>query len=327
MVQARLAGVPYPLRPMVATPARELPVGPLGYEPKWDGFRALGYHTGERVVLQSRQLRPLTRYFPEVAAALAELHAASAVLDGEIVLWRNGKLDFTALQRRLHPAEGRARQLAEQLPASYVVFDLLALDGEDLRRRPYWGRRQLLEALLGRYLPTGLVLTPATTDPTVARAWLTGHTDAGIEGVVTKRLTGRYRSGSGWTKTKARLTAEAVIGGVLGPLEEPRALVLGRPDARGRLRVAGRTSPLPREIRAELAELLMPADRAHPWPEVISSSRFGQLPPEPVEYVRVAPSLVVELDVDTAHEVGRWRHPARLVRLRPDLQPADLQPV
>ncbi len=130
--------------------------------------------------------------------------------------------------------------------------------------------------------------------------------------------------GRPWLKIRTRLTAEAVVGGVIGPLDHPEALVLGRPDQQGRLRVAGRTRPLSPAVRAELAALLTPAAAGHPWPLAIPSSWFGQLPSKPIDYRPVVPDRVVELDVDTAFERHRWRHGARFVRVRPDLQPADL---
>jgi ATP-dependent DNA ligase len=248
------------------------------------------------------------------------------VLDGELVCWNEGRVDFAALQRRLHPSDTRAQELAAATPAAYVVFDILALAGTDVRTKPYAARRTLLEDLLGRQLPPGLVLMPMTTDLAVARTWMLDHSDAGVEGVVVKRLTHTYRPSGGrpWLKIRTRLTAEAVVGGVLGSLDNPEALVLGRPDPQGRLRVAGRTRPLSPTARAELAALLTPAAAGHPWPLAIPSSWFGQLPSKPIDYRPVVPDRVVELDVDTAFERHRWRHGSRFVRLRPDLQPADL---
>jgi ATP-dependent DNA ligase len=324
-----MAGIEYPTRPMIAVTAERLPAGgPVGfaYEPKFDGFRCLAYRGRDRVVLQSRQQRPLGRYFPEIVDAVAQLDT-SVVLDGELVLWREGRFDFTALQQRLHPAASRAGVLAA-LPASYVVFDVLALNHQDLRAQPYSARRAVLDDLLGRQLPHGLVPVPAATDPAVARVWLTEHSAAGIEGVVAKRLDQPYRPGGRtWRKVRTRLTAEAVVGGVLGSITRPEALILGRHDARGRLRVAGRTGPLPGAARAELGALLHPAPAGeHPWPAAIPSSRFGQRPGELVDYLRVAPTTVVEVDADTSFEQDRWRHATRFLRVRADLQPIDVGP-
>ncbi|WP_246266445.1 hypothetical protein [Pseudonocardia xinjiangensis] len=164
-----------------------------------------------------------------------------------------------------------------------------------------------------------------STEPAVARAWLLNHSDAGIEGVVAKRLDHVYRPGGRmWRKVRTRFTAEAVVGGVLGTLVQPEALIVGRTDYRGRLRVAGRTSPLPRAARDDIAAVLTAPGTEHPWPPAIASSRFGQRPSEPVTYVQVAPTTVVELDVDTAFEDHRWRHPPRFIRVRRDLWPSDV---
>jgi ATP-dependent DNA ligase len=164
----------------------------------------------------------------------------AAVLDGELVLWLHGRLDVTALQLRLHPAESRAGGLARSMPATYVVFDVLEIAGADLRRRPYGERRAHLEDLLGHRLPHGLVLMPASDDPAVAEQWLINHSAAGIEGVVAKRCTLSYRPGkTRWHKIHTRVTAEAVVDGVLGSIKQPEALVVGLPDEKGRLRMPG----------------------------------------------------------------------------------------
>jgi ATP-dependent DNA ligase len=189
--------VTYPVQPVKPTTSTELPVGKLGewsYEPKFDGFRCVAFACGGRVRLQSRQQRGLTRYFPEVAAAVGALDV-DVVLDGELVVWRHGRLDFVALQQRIHPAESRADALARSMPASYVVFDLLEVTGTDLRRRPYLERRTCLEYLVSRQLPHGLVMMPASDDPAVAEQWLINHGAAGIEGVVAKRCRQSYRPG------------------------------------------------------------------------------------------------------------------------------------
>ncbi|MCE3554502.1 hypothetical protein LWC33_23970 [Pseudonocardia sp. RS11V-5] len=320
-----MSAVPYPLPPMVAVSAGELPVGEKWvYEPKFDGFRCLAHAANGRVRLHSRQLRSLRRYFPEIVAAVAEL-GEDVVLDGELVVWQQGRLDFLALQERLHPSTAGAGRLAAAKPAAFVVFDLLARQGEDLRPLPWAERRRRLEELLGTRLPHGLVLMPASADPAVGRLWMREHTDSGIEGVVAKRVDQPYCAGGrAWRKVKTRLTAEAVVGGVLGSLAEPDVLVVGRYGAHGRLRVAGRTTPLPAAARAQLQGVLTAPAGEHPWPEVIPSARFGQRPSEPVEYVQVAPSVVVELEVDAAFELGRWRHPVRFVRSRPDLRPEEV---
>jgi ATP-dependent DNA ligase len=316
-----------PVRPMTARPAPALPPPDraelFSFEPKFDGFRCLAFRTAEGVLLQSRQLRPLTRYFPEVAAALADQLAPGTVLDGELVVYQEGRLDVSALQRRIHPSAMHAARRGSLPPATLVVFDLLAA-GADLRARPYWARREHLEQLLRDARPP-LVLTPATRDLAAAHAWLTQHAAAGIEGVVVKDVRRGYRPArTRWEKVRSRATADAIVGGVFGPLDDPRALVLGRPGADGRLRVAGRTGPLPDAARRELAELLVPPRSRHPWPPRISSSHFGQLPPEPVDYTPAEPRIVVEVDADVCWEQGRWRHPTAYRRIRLDLHLEDL---
>ncbi|NMH75678.1 hypothetical protein [Pseudonocardia xinjiangensis] len=211
------------------------------------------------------------------------------------------------------------------MPAFYVVIDVLALDGMDIRSMSYAARRAILEDLLTRRLPHGLVLMPMSTEFAVARAWLVNHSDAGVEGVVAKRLDHGYRPGGRmWRKVRTRFTAEAVVGGVLGAVTRPEALIVGRPDHRGRLRVAARTTRLSRAAREDIAAVVTAAGAEHPWPPTIASSRFGQRPAEPVTYVQVEPTTVVELDVDTAFEDHRWRHPPRFIRVRRDLRLSDV---
>jgi ATP-dependent DNA ligase len=269
------------------------------------------------VRLQSRSQRPLHPYFPDIAAAVAAQLHDGTVVDGELVAWRDGRLDFTALHTRLHSPRGAP-------PAHLIIFDLLADRGDDLRHLPYHARRNRLAALIGA-VETPLALVPATDEPAGARAWLTNHTDAGIEGIVAKHLDHAYRPGRrSWHKIRSRTTADAVVGGVIGDLREPAALIVGRFDGRGRLRVAGRTSILTTAARTELAKVLTLPTAQHPWPAMLPSSRFGQLPSEPISYTPVRPSVGVELDVDTAYEQDRWRHPTVFRRLRPDLRPVDL---
>jgi ATP-dependent DNA ligase len=284
----------------------------------------VAFRAADTVVLQSRQQRPLGCYFPETVTALSALDAG-VVLDGELVSWRDGRLDFTALQQRIHPATSRTQELSRACPAVLVVFDLLARRGQDLRARPYTTRRKGLEKLAHRGLPAGLTITPVSTDPAVARSWMLEHAAAGIEGVVAKRLDQTYRPGGRtWRKIRTRMTTEAVVGGVLGPLDQPEALIVGCPDDGGRLRLSGCTTPLPPQARSELAGVLQSAGRSHPWPATIPSNRFAHRPSQPVTYTRVQPWVVVELDVDTAFEQHRWRHPCRFVRVRSDLRAGDL---
>ena len=325
--QPRLAGIEFPLRPMIAVTADQLPLnrpGGWAFEPKFDGFRCVAFRSRDRVALQSRQQRPLGRYFPEIVDAVGEL-ATDAVLDGELVVWNDRHLDFAALQQRIHPSASRAGRLAVALPACFVVFDLLARSGVDLRARPYRRRRRALEKLLARHLPDRVALMPMTTDLAAAQLWMVDHCAAGIEGVVAKRLDQAYRPGGRtWRKVRTRTTAEAVVGGVLGPVVQPDALIVGCRDTSGRLRVSGRTTPLSPSARSTMTHVFQPPGASHPWPRTIPSSRFGQLPSQPVTYTKVKPRVVVELDVDGSFEDYRWRHACRFVRVRRDLKAADL---
>ena len=240
-------------------------------------------------------------------------------------MWLDRHLDFAALQQRVHPSASRAGRLAVALPACFVVFDLLARNGVDLRTRPYRKRRRALEKLLDRHLPDRVTLMPMTTDLVAAQVWMVDHCAAGIEGVVAKRLDHPYRPGGRtWRKVRTRTTAEAVVGGVLGPVVQPDVLIVGCRDTYGSLRVAGRTTPLSPSARSTMTHVLVPPGASHPWPRTIPSSRFGQLRSQPVTYTPVKPRVVVEIDVDTALEHYRWRHACRFVRIRRDLKAADL---
>jgi ATP-dependent DNA ligase len=309
-----------PLRPTDLQPVTQLPAGPgWSFEPKYDGFRALAFAQAPGVLLQSRQLRDLTPAFPDVAAAVAHL-GREVVLDGELVVWRGGRFDFTALQDRLRSGRARSRGLVAAAPAAYIVFDLLARDGVALLDRPYAKRRRKLEKLAARGLPDGLVLTPATTDAAVARTWMLGHTHTGIEGVVAKRLNQPYRPGQrAWQKLRTRVTAEAIVGGITGCVDAPQDLVLGRYQ-QGRLRIAGRTTALQPATSTRIGQLLEQDD--HDWPEKLPAHSWGT---PRTAYTRVRPDLVVEVSADLALDGLRWRHPVRFVRVRSDLQPADLQ--
>ena len=265
---------------MLARTVSNLPTGSgWAFEPKFDGYRVLAFRSRARVELQSRQQRNLTAHFPDVAAAIAGL-GDEVVLDGELVIWNAGRFDFAALQDRLRSGPRRAHTLAAATPAAYVVFDLLAHGRTDLREQPYQHRRDALEALLGRGLPPGLVLTPSTTDPAVARSWLIHHGHTGIEGVVAKRLDQPYRPGvRGWQKLRTRLTAEAVVGGVIGPLDAPRVLLLGRHDHDGQFHLVGRTTELAPAGRDAVAALLHPhTGPAHPWPNPLPSNPLHTRP-------------------------------------------------
>src|SRR5215212_7044830 len=180
-----------PIAPMLARLVREVPIGELAYEPKWDGFRCLAFRDGDDIDLRSRHDRPLARYFPEVVAALRRVDEPRFVLDGEIIQLSPGGFDFGALMSRLHPAATRVERLAAETPATYVAFDILATGDRDLRNAPFELRREELERLLGRDVD-GLRVTPLTRDAGVATTWLAEFRGGGIDGVVAKPLDGRY---------------------------------------------------------------------------------------------------------------------------------------
>lgn len=315
-----------PLTPMLAAPAASLPTGPdLVYEPKWDGWRALAFRGPDGVRLASRAGRDLTGYFPDVARTLRALPSGS-VLDGELIVWAEGRTDFALLQRRVTAGRHLAA-LVRQHPAHFVVFDLLSDPATgSLLDLPLAERRDRLARLLAD-APPDLVLCPQTTDVREAREWMRAWADVGVEGVVVKQRDGRYEPGRrGWRKIRAHRTVETLVGGVTGPASDPETLLVGRCDEQGRLRYLGRTHPLSRVQRRDLAGLLEPvAAEGHPWPQPLPGGWSGQLnPAPPLPYTPVRHDVVVEVEADTAYEHGRWRHRVRHLRPRLDLDAADL---
>lgn len=298
-----------PVPVAVASRAREVPSGDRwAFEPKLDGYRVIAF--AELGLLQSRQGRTaLTTRFPEVTADLAAL-GRDVVLDGELVALRDGHLEFASLQT------GPARRAREHITVIYMAFDLLATGDEDLRARPYLDRRAALADLLARPRPH-LQLVTHTLDPSAAREWLDpGWGAAGVEGLVAKPVSSRYMPGSrsGWLKIRQRVTAEAVVLGVVGAA----SLVLGRPSARGGWRASGVSQPLAAPLRAELAARLRPDDEG-PTPAQLPGVVAGLPGGEPVVYLPVHPDVVVEVLADTAVEYGRWRHRPTIVRIKDQL--------
>ena len=243
-----------------------------------------------------------------------------AHINGELVVWEGGRLAFERLQQRLARRRGAGALAAAQTwPAHLVVFDILRLEGTDLTPWPYARRRAALEALFADAgLTAPFTLCPSTTDPATAREWLT-WTAAGLEGLCFKRLAERYRAGTRvWGKYKVRVTAEAIVGAVTGSVTGPRTLLLGRYDDTGRLRYIGRTVPLARTAATGLAAVLTPAGGGHPWTGRTFTAGWGSR--DVLDVRLVDPQLVVEVAVDVARDAaGRWRHPVRLHRARPDL--------
>ncbi|HEY6739042.1 MAG TPA: ATP-dependent DNA ligase [Actinopolymorphaceae bacterium] len=317
------------LEPMLARSVEELPVGrDLVYEPKLDGFRALAVvDSGGGVRLLSRRGARLDRAFPEVVEAVSEYLPPRTVVDGELVCWCDGRLDFTRLQRRL-VAGPKAAASARTHPCHLVLFDLLESTGEELTRKPLRERRARLEQILAHVPATSpLTLGMQTDDPDTARLWQRALAPVGVEGLLVKPRAGPYLPGSrGWWKLRSYETTDMIVGGVTGAVAAPTALILGRFTADGRLRVVGRTSALSAAASGDVARWLRPAGPEHPWPTTLpprwAGTLFGQR--ESLPYVRVEPTTVVEVRVDTAVDHGRLRHAARFHRVRPEMEPADV---
>ncbi|NJP34296.1 ATP-dependent DNA ligase [Micromonospora sp. HSS6-12] len=318
---------------MLAVPVDAVPDGPsLIHEPKWDGWRAIVFREHDGVYVQSRAGRNLTTYFPDITRVVRAALPPGVVLDGELIVWDRGRTNFAQLQRRVSAGRGLLR-LTRECPAHYVLFDLLAdADGQVVLDLPLSERRARLERLLAG-APAPLTLTPRTTDMRQVADWLVQWTvAAGIEGVVSKRRDGRYEPGRrGWWKYRTHITTEAIVGGVTGSIHDPDSALLARFDRHGHLRYTGRTHPLTDAQRTELAEMLSPVRPprrgavAHPWPEPLPASWSGQLErPEPLPYVQVDPTVVVEIDADVAFEHQRWRHRVRYARARPDVAVHDV---
>jgi ATP-dependent DNA ligase len=304
------------------------PGGDWLFEPKWDGFRALVFRSGTEVFLQSRDLRPLDRYFPDLHEALLARLPAGCVLDGEIVIAAPHGLDFDALQMRLHPAASRVARLAKETPASFVAFDVLQVDGKEVGGLPQSERRSLLEKLLAKAAPP-LYLTPVTRDAALARDWLARFEGAGLDGVIAKPAGQPYAPGKRtMVKVKHARTAECVVGGFRwhkAGRDAIGSLLLGLYDDAGALRHVGVTSSFTMAKRRQLVEELAPLRieiQDHPWrqAEIGAQSRWSagkDLSWEPLRIERV-----VEVKYD--HLQGdRFRHGTTFLRWRPDKKPED----
>ncbi|TDC21439.1 ATP-dependent DNA ligase [Streptomyces sp. 8K308] len=297
------------------------------FEPKWDGYRVLAYGTGDgRARLLSRRGTDLTDGFPDIADAVAVIEE-DLVVDGEVVIHREGRLDFGALQRRLGRTTAAARQLAVAEPAHLVVFDLLQRGQRRLVTEPYQVRRSALEELFAeRRLGPPWTLCPSTTDRSRAEEWMIEWSRVGIEGVVAKGAGQRYEPGRrGWLKVKSKATADAIVGAITGRVARPDTVLLGRHDQDGVLRLVARSTPLAPELRDGLGRLLTAAGPSHPWAGARFTVRWGSR--EPLTFTTVQPSVVVEFAGDAAIDHGRWRHPVRALRHRPDLTSDDVPPL
>lgn len=328
--QDLLGGLPVPVvltRPAETIPAPGALPGGASYEPKWDGFRALLSHAMDgRVRVWSRHGTDMTNRFPDVVAAATVQTPPGTVVDAELVVWSEDRLDFTALARRMATGPRTINALVRRSPVSVAAFDLLAHAGTDLRDQPWSVRRARLEDLAAGWVPP-MNLTPVTADRAVALAWFAELVTAGVEGVVVKGAGQRYRGGQrDWVKVKHRATLEVVAAAVLGTRARPTVVVAGLPVG-GRLRIVGRTTQLSGVASRTLARVLVDPVGAHPWPPVVpASGAFGfGADRAPVALVRVAP-VVVEVAADVAWTGRGFRHPLRFQRVRPDVDPGQVTP-
>lgn len=335
-----------PVSPMLAKLSRDMPVADdLWYEPKWDGFRCIVFRDGDEVELGSRNERPLTRYFPEVVAALLGNVPDRCVLDGELVIASpSGRLDFDALQQRIHPADSRVRMLAETTPASFVAFDLLAIDDSDLRPSPYFERRALLEQRLSGAHPP-IHVTPSTRETDTARDWFSRFEGAGLDGVIAKPAGLPYREGERLNiKVKHDRTADCVVAGYRTHKDGQGvgSLLLGLFDDAGMLHHLGVASGFSVALRRQLVDDITPyrstpADREdHPWAqwaEFSAETEAGTAQRRPgavsrwnakkdLSWEPLRPELVVEVGYDNL-QGDRFRHATSFRRWRPDRHPAS----
>jgi ATP-dependent DNA ligase len=327
-----------PVAPMLAKPIADIPAGQL-YEPKWDGFRSVIFRDGDEVEIGSRNERPMTRYFPEVVAAVLVNFPERAVVDGEIVVADTARntLDFDALQQRIHPAASRVTLLSQQTPASFIAFDLLALGDDDLTQRPLEERRALLEEAFAQVAPP-IHLTPVTRDLDTARQWFEQFEGAGLDGLIAKKLDLRYQPDKRvMSKIKHERTADCVVAGYRVHKSGPDALgslLLGLYDDRGVLSSVGVVGAFPMATRkalfAELQSLVTTFD-GHPWdwaaheqgertPRKNETSRWNA--GKDLSFVPLRPERVVEVRYDYM-EGDRFRHTAQFVRWRPDRDPTS----
>lgn len=327
-----------PIEPMLAKLGDELPHGDYLYEPKWDGFRAIVFRGQDDVYIQSRDARPLDRYFPDLHRALLECLPSNCVVDGEIVIATARGLDFDALQLRLHPAASRVEKLARQTPSSFVAFDLLAAGKRNLMRDPQTARRGAMEELLSG-VERPVHLTPVTDDRARALDWLTRFEGAGLDGVIAKLKSGAYLPGKrAMIKVKHARTADCVVAGFRwhkSGQDAVGSLLLGLYDDAGVLQHVGVTSSFTMAMRRELVKELAPLRRnaiqGHPWREWAGAgaessrmpgaqSRWSAGKDLSWEPLRIERSCEVKYD----HMQGdRFRHAAQFVRWRPDKRPQD----
>lgn len=318
-----------PIRPMLAKLTREFPeAADLLFEPKWDGFRCLVFWDGTDMFMQSRDTKPLGRYFPELEAALKEALPPRCVVDGEIVIAGPNGLEFENLLQRIHPAASRIQKLAAETPSSFVAFDLLCAEGQDLTELPFSERRERLEKLLSsRKAP--LYLTPATTDAALAKDWFERFEGAGLDGVIAKKSGQTYCPDKRvMLKVKHQRTADVIVGGYRWAKDKAGeavgSLLLGLYDEQGQLHHVGFTSSFKAAQRKELVGFL------EPYKEGEGAFGDGRTPGAPsrwsagkdLSWVSLRPELVCEVAFENLQS-GRFRHAATFLRWRPDKPPQE----
>jgi ATP-dependent DNA ligase len=327
-----------PVLPMLAKRVAAIPTTPAwSFEPKWDGFRALVFRDGDELLIQSRDTKPLDRYFPELVEVLKRQLPQRCVLDGEIVIAAPHGLDFDALQLRVHPAASRVKLLASTTPSSIVFFDLLSVADENLTLAPFAQRRARLEELLRDAVPP-IHITPVTQDPTLAEDWFSRFEGAGLDGVMAKLLDGPYLPDKrAMLKVKHERDCDCVVAGFRwhknGPGTLLGSLLLGLYDASGALQHVGVCASFTEPKRRELIEFLAPyrteALANHPWAAWAAASAEGRMPGgqsrwsagKDLSWEPLRPELVVEVAYE--HMQGdRFRHMAQFRRWRPDRAPA-----
>jgi len=312
--------------PMEAQPAEDLPKGPeWRYEPKWDGFRCLAFRDGNRVDLESKSGKPLTRYFPELVEALLAFRAKQFVLDGEIVIPSDGNLSFDDLLMRIHPAASRVARLSKERPCRFIVFDLLVdASGKKLANLPLRDRRRALEGFISKFAAKNktVELSPATKEIALARKWL--HMGVGLDGIVAKRNDMPYQTGerTGMQKIKKQRTADCVVGGFRYLEKKPLvgSLLLGLYDKQGKLNHVGFTSSISNDDRVALTKKLKSMIKPPGFTGKAPGGLSRWSTKHSLEWEPLDPRLVVEVQFDH-FTGGRFRHGTKFLRWRPEKAP------
>lgn len=327
-----------PVQPMLAKNVPKLPEGDMSYEPKWDGFRCIVFRDGDEVVMGSRNERPLNRYFPEMLEPFKESLPDRCVVDGELIVSIDGKLDFDALGQRIHPAESRVQMLAEQTPADFVAFDVLALDDESYLDRPFSARRTALESIAGEFRAP-VHLAPATSDPQVAMHWFDTTEAAGLDGLIIKPLGDPYVFNKRTQfKLKHVRSADCVVAGyrIHKSGDGVGSLILGLYHPDGKLWHVGVAASFTAKKRAELLADMEPLTlddlSEHPWADWMDAeaNADGSMPGAPNRWsgasgrdhswIPVRPERVVEVQYSWSTS-GRFRGTTKMLRWRPDREP------